>query len=279
MNRDNAPMPDVALELSGVTYRYPGAATAALEGVSLRVGAGETLAVVGPNGAGKTTLLRLLLGLVDPSAGSVRVCGVSAAEARRRRLVGYVSQRTELERWIPLTGVEAVAMAASMGSRRIGGGRAARARAREQLDRVGAMGYADRPVGSLSGGELQRVLIARALAVDPRVLALDEPTVGIDAAGQARFGDLLSSLRKDKSLTIVLVSHDLRAVASGWAMCDRVACVRRTIHFHDAPGGVTPQVLAEVFEHDLSPVFGEMHVDAHRAADCDHDHAHGGGGS
>jgi zinc transport system ATP-binding protein len=275
---------EAAIEFEGVTYRYPGAAAPAVEGVSLRVERGSTLAIVGPNGAGKTTLLRLALGLIRGHSGTVRVCGVPATEARRRRLVGTVGQRSELESWLPLTGREVVSMAAGLARRAT----PARERVERAIERVGAGAYADRVVGGLSGGELQRVLIARALAVEPQILALDEPTVGIDAAGQHRFGELLSELNRssggDGDLTIVLVSHDLRAVASGWASCDRVACVRRTVHFHDAPGGVTPQVLAEVFEHDLAPVFGEMHVDAHRAADCDHDHGHphthhdGGGG-
>ncbi len=267
-----------AIELGGVTYRYPGAAAPAVEGVNLRVERGSTLAIVGPNGAGKTTLLRLMLGLVRGYEGTVRVCGVSPVEARRRRLVGTVGQRAEVEGWLPLTGREVVSLAAGLVRR----GARVRERVQRALERVGAARYADRAVGSLSGGEQQRVLIARALAVEPEVLALDEPTVGIDAAGQQRFGELLGALRApadgDRPLTIVLVSHDLRAVASGWASCDRVACVRRTVHFHDAPGGVTPQVLAEVFEHHLAPVFGEMHVDAHRASECPHQHEGGGGG-
>jgi len=116
---------------------------------------------------------------------------------------------------------------------------------------------------------LQRVWIARALANRPRLLLLDEPTVGIDPAGQQQFSDLLTRLRNEMDLTIVVVSHDLRTVAAG---CDRVACLARTLHFHDAPGGLTPAVLAEVFRHDVSAIFGDVHIDAHRAAECSHHH-------
>lgn len=111
---------------------------------------------------------------------------------------------------------------------------------------------------------------------------LDEPTVGIDAAGQQRFSALIERLNKGLGLTIVVVSHDLRTIATS---CDRVACLRRTLHYHDAQGGLTPAVLAEVFSHDIEAVFGEVHIDAHAAADCHdpthhhhHAHDHGGGG-
>lgn len=148
---------------------------------------------------------------------------------------------------------------------------------------LGIADLADRPVGKLSGGQFQRTLIARALAVGARVLLLDEPTVGIDVTGQRRFAELLTSLRDRLGVTIVVVSHDLRTIA---AASDRVACLSRTLHSHVAPEGLTPAVLAEVFRHDVEGVFGEVHVDAHPAADCDdpahhhhhhHDHAKGGG--
>lgn len=268
-------MGDAAVVFDNVTYRYPGAREPAVEGISLRIETGGALAVVGPNGGGKTTLLKLMLGLLEPDAGRVEVCNVPAREARRRRFVGYVGQRVDAELSFPASARQVVAMAAAgaiPGWRRVGAD--VRRAVDEAIERVGATAYAEKAVGALSGGQLQRVLIARALAVRPRVLALDEPLVGIDAAGQERFAELLRSLRTDRSLTIVLVNHDLRAVASGAAMCDRVACVRRGLHFHDAPGGITPQVLAEVFEHDLTPVFGAMHVDAHAAGACPGGHEH-----
>ncbi len=266
-------MGEAAVVFEGVTYRYPGAREPAVEGISLRIESGSAVAVVGPNGGGKTTLLKLMLGLLEPASGRVEVFGLPAGEARRRRMVGYVGQRVEAELTFPASARQVVRMAAASGvpGWRRAGRRVERA-VDEALERVGAAPYAQRAVGALSGGQLQRVMIARALAVGPRVLALDEPLVGIDAAGQERFGELLRSLRADPSLTIVLVNHDLRAVASGASMCDRVACVRRGLHFHDAPGGISPQVLAEVFEHDLTPVFGEMHVDAHAASECPGDH-------
>lgn len=269
-----------AVEFERVTFGYPGGAKPALEGVSLRVEAGERLGVLGPNGGGKSTLLKIALGLIGGYEGRVSVCGMPPRKARRAGLIGYVPQRSEAVLGFPVSARQAVAMAAE---RRApfwrGGSIEERSAADRALELVGAADFASTPVGRLSGGQLQRVLIARALAARPKVLAIDEPTVGIDAAGQRRFAELLATLHRELGLTILIVSHDVRAVAAG---CDRVACLARTLHFHDAPKGLTPQVLAEVFRHDVSSVFGDLHVDAHLAAACpveghEHVHAHAPG--
>jgi len=262
-----------------VTFAYPGSTAPALEGVSLRVEAGERLGVLGPNGGGKSTLLKIALGLLPGFIGEVRVFGMPPRRARRTGLIGYVPQRSEAILGFPVSVRQAVEMAAV---RRAPFWRGANVDERNAVDRslelVGARDLASRPVGRLSGGQLQRVLIARALAGRPKILALDEPTVGIDAAGQRRFADLLGNLHRELGLTILIVSHDVRAIA---AVCDRVACLARTLHFHDAPRGLTPQVLAEVFRHDVSSVFGDLHVDAHLAESCpvegEHAHEHGEG--
>jgi len=265
-----------AIQYQGVTFVYPRAAggtgspRAAIENITLDVRAGERLGILGPNGGGKSTLLKLTLGLLRGYSGSIRVFGVSPEEARRRRLIGYVPQRVEAELAFPLSVRQVVQMAAAPGA-------AGRKDVDEALALVGASDLAERAIGKLSGGQLQRVMIARALAGKPRLLLLDEPTVGIDIAGQHRFADLLSSLHDRLGLTIVVVSHDLRTIASG---CDRVACLARTLHSHVAPEGLTPRVLAEVFSHDVAAIFGDLHVDAHLAAEChdpSHEHQHGPG--
>ena len=265
-------MTQAALEFDRVSYTYPGGQQA-LRAVSLRGEAGERLGVLGPNGGGKSTLLKIALGLLTPDEGEVRVWGMSPRQARREGVVGYLAQRMEAALDFPLSARQTVEVGAA---RRLAPWRAVPRAMRERVDRaielVGAAAYADRPVGRLSGGQLQRVLIARAVACEPKILALDEPTVGVDAEGQRRFGALLSTLHRELGLTILLVSHDIRSVAAG---CDRVACLARTLHFHDAPGGLTPQVLAEVFSHEVAAAFGgEVHVDAHSAHDCPGDHAH-----
>lgn len=291
-------MSGVAIRYARVSFSYGGAGSAAeregeceenrgdavqsdrlvLKDVTFDVREGECLGVLGPNGGGKSTLVKLTLGLLRGYSGTIEVLGRTPERARAERLVGYVPQRVEAELATPICARQAVELA---GSQREpwwrGVSRECREHAGRMLALVGAAELAEQPVGRLSGGQLQRVMIARALAARPRLLLLDEPTVGIDAAGQQRFAQLLAELRRELALTIVIVSHDIRAIAAG---CDRVACLSRTLHFHDAPRGLTPGVLAEVFRHDLSGVFGDVHVDAHRADQCGiagHDHSHGDG--
>ena len=118
----------------------------------------------------------------------------------------------------------------------------------ELIDRVGLAALADQPIGSLSGGQLQRAYIARALAPRPRLLLLDEPTTGIDQGGQQRFIDFLQDLKNDLGLTVVFVSHDLRAVS---AISDRIACLNGTLHYHDVPDHLPAGLVYEMFACDL----------------------------
>lgn len=263
-----------AVRYRAVTFAYPSdPARPAVESITLDVSPGERLGILGPNGGGKSTLIKLTLGLLAGFSGEISIFGLSPREAVRRRIMGYVPQRSEAELAFPISGREAVTMAATLALPpwRLAG-RAERDSVDEALAFVSAADFADRPVGTLSGGQLQRIAIARSLVCRPRLLLLDEPTVGIDVAGQQQFGDLLSRLSRDLGLTIMVVSHDLRTIAAG---CDRVACLSRTLHSHGEPRGLTPAVLAEVFRHDVAAIFGDLHVDAHSAAACrDPSHSH-----
>lgn len=260
-------MPDIAVQFSHVSFAYPGSAEAfALRDVTLDVGVGARLGVLGPNGGGKSTLLKLTLGLIRPSHGAVSVFGLSPQAAALQGLVGYVPQRSGAEQAFPLSVRQMVEMGPAL---RLAPwqklSREQHAGVEAALAAVGASAIAAQHVGSLSGGQFQRVQIARALASRPRLLLLDEPTVGIDVAGQQQFAELLAKLRDDFGITVMVVSHDIRTVASG---CDRIACLSRTLHSHVAPAGLTPTVLAEVFRHDVAAIFGDLHVDAHPAASC-----------
>jgi zinc transport system ATP-binding protein len=244
-----------------------------LENVSLTVRAGERLGILGPNGGGKSTLLKLTLGLLGNYKGTISICGRTPEESRRAGLIGYVPQHNECELAFPLSVRQVVAMPAVL---RLAAWRKPSLSTTAAVERaihvVGADAFADQPIGHLSGGQRQRAMIARALAFEPKILVLDEPMVGVDIGGQQQFAQLILRLNKELGITIVVVSHDIRAVAAG---CDRVACLSRTLHFHDAPRGLTPAVLAEVFRHDVAAVFGDLHVDAHAAATCsDPTHTH-----
>jgi ABC-type Mn2+/Zn2+ transport system ATPase subunit len=196
-------MSESLLTLEDVSIGYEGRAI--LEHVSLTIERGEFVALLGPNGAGKTTLLRGVLGLVSVLAGDVR-WGFD----RRLRPPGYVPQRETLDEIFPLTVTEVVLMgvyARLSPFRPVG--RRERAHALECLRQVGLTELKDQPFWALSGGQKQRVLIARALAVEPEVMLLDEPTAGVDPAAEDAIMAVISRLH-DEGLTVVLVSHQLR---------------------------------------------------------------------
>lgn len=178
-----------------------------LSGVDLTVRRGDFLAVVGPNGGGKTTLLRALLGVLPPLSGA-RLQPAPLA-------VGYVPQRDQVDAIWPLSAAEVVAMGRA---RLVPPGRRLRpgdqAMVQRALDRVGIAAHAGRPFRDLSGGQRQRALIARALAAEPELLALDEPTSGMDPAGELDVLELLEALHREQGLTVAMISHRLDAVAS-----------------------------------------------------------------
>lgn len=256
----HSPAADIVC-LDRVSYRYPqgqgeGARKAgdwALRDVTLHVEAGCNLGIVGPNGAGKSTLIKILLGLLPGYEGQVHIMGMTPQQAcRQGNIVGYVPQRHEVEWRFPVN----VRQVVNMGL--VGKTGLFRRHKKEDLDyaqqmmeKVGIAHLAHRPIGDLSGGQQQRTFIARALAARPRVLILDEPLVGVDEEGQRHFATLMHDLHKSLGLTVLLVSHDLKAVAAG---CNRVACLNQRIHYHDAPGGLTKEVLRDVFAHDIAPI-------------------------
>jgi len=238
-----------AICVENLTYVYPDG-TVALKDINLHVQAGSTLAVIGPNGAGKTTLLKVILGLLVDHQGTVKVMGLSPQQARRRGgIVSWVPQRSHVDWRFPITVREAVRLGL-IGKKAILG----RYRSEDLeyveylLDVLELKALADKPVGTLSGGMQQRVLIGRALAPRPRILMLDEPMVGVDEPRQKAFHALMGRIHQEFSLTMVIVSHDLRAVL---ASCQRVACLSRTLHFHDVPEHLGRDVLARVFKCEL----------------------------
>jgi zinc transport system ATP-binding protein len=223
-----------ALELDRVSFAYRGGPPV-LEDVSLTVEQGAFVAIAGPNGGGKTTLLRLALGLERPTRGVVRLFGL-APGSRARPRVGYVAQRAQLASGTPVTVREAVetgrlAVRGPFGPLR-GEDREAVARA---IDRVGLSHRADSPLRRLSGGLQQRAFIARALAAEPELLALDEPTTGVDATAQESLAELRGELRHELGVTILYVSHEFGAVER---VVSRLVLVRGRIVFDGDPAAL-----------------------------------------
>jgi zinc transport system ATP-binding protein len=234
-----------------------------LKHIDLAVARGSTLGVIGPNGGGKTTLIKLLLGLLRPTRGSIAIDGLSPLDAvRRGDVIGYLPQNPRVPANFPIS----VRQLARLGL--VGKTGLLRRAPREDLtfvegllERVGICEIADEPIGALSGGQLQRALFARALAARPRLLLLDEPTTGIDRSGQQRFIEFLQALKRELALTVVFVSHDLRAVT---AIADRIACLNVTLHYHDVPERMPAELVYRMFSCDLQAmgIGGEPHEGA-----------------
>ncbi len=224
-----------------------------LESVSLDVRPGDFIAIIGPNGGGKTTLLRAILGLVPRSSGSITLFGGSPEEMRSR--VGYLPQRTNFDADFPLTGREVVASGRLVGW--FGRRRTMRA-VEEALEQVGMVEHADRPIGAYSGGQLQRILLARALVGRPELLLLDEPTAHVDPQFHGSFYDLLERLCENTP--ILLTTHDIGAVST---YVKSVGCLSRRLHYHG-----TRELTHEMLEHAYGcPVDIVAHAVPHRLLD------------
>lgn len=194
-----------------------------LENVSLEIGRGDYLAIIGPNGGGKTTLLKIILGLLEPDSGAV-----TWHDSQAKQHIGYVPQFAGFERNFPLSVREVVQMGRLRGSRLF---QAYSGEDKQQvadtLERLGLSSIADKPVGALSGGQLQRVLIARALVTHPEILFLDEPIASIDQDSRYALTEILKEL--NARIPIVIVTHDITAFASDVM---HIACVNTRLFFH-----------------------------------------------
>lgn len=213
------------VEINNVTFAYNG--QTALQDVSLEIRQGDFIAMIGPNGGGKTTLLKLILGLLKPDKGIIRVVGQSTQKASA--CIGYVPQDVHINRSFPITAMDVVLMGKLEPGKRWARKTASNRReAIAALERLEMAALAEKKIGELSGGQCQRVFIARALVTQPQLLLLDEPTASIDTKGQADFFEMLKAL--NKHVTIVVVSHDLLAVSR---YVKSVACVNRGLHYHN----------------------------------------------
>jgi len=210
-----------AIEMEDVSYSINGREI--LRDINLRVPVGELLAVIGPNGGGKTTLLKLITGQIKPVRGTVRVLGMRPEDARPG--LGYLPQRSHFKTDFPIDVLQTVLIGAYRKFEAPTDDD--REKALRALEMVGMLEYMDRKIGELSGGELQRVLLARALVREPDLLLLDEPTASVDPAFRGSFYRIIDELRGE--MTIVIVSHDIGTVARH---VDSVACLNHRIFVH-----------------------------------------------
>jgi zinc transport system ATP-binding protein len=251
-------MKDLIVEIKNVCFAYNGQTV--LEGVSLDIRQGDFIAMIGPNGGGKTTLLKLILGLLKPAKGSIRVLGDTTERASHH--IGYVPQDIHINRSFPITAMDIVLMGKLEPERRWTKNSAQdRREALNALKQMEIEPFANRKIGELSGGQRQRMFIARALVSQPKLLLLDEPTASIDAKGQAEFYSLLKTLNKD--IPILVVSHDLVAIST---YVKSVACVNKRLHYHNQ-AEITGEMLEEMYpctDEEVCPVELIAHGLPHR---------------
>lgn len=233
-------MSSTALHIDKLSVCYKN--TMAISDISFDVEDGEYLGIIGPNGGGKSTLLKAILGLVPLSSGTVEIYGEK--NNKNKSYIGYVPQFASVDKHFPITLLEVVLTGClkpglspffkySSSNKKT---------AYELLERVGILDLANRQISELSGGEFQKMLIARALAAKPKLLLLDEPTASVDASSRDQIYNLLTELNKD--MTIILVTHDLLAVSS---QINRLACLNGHLVYHGEP---------ELSEHIVNSLYG-----------------------
>ena len=238
------------IRFSHATFGFPG--VIALKDITLEIAEGEFIGIIGPNGSGKTTLCKAVLGLMRPLEGSLQIFDCSCEELRchHRARIGYLPQKGRLDQNFPITVLETVMMGryGVLGLFR----RPARQDqeiALQALANVGMQDHRDTALGHLSGGQQQRVLIARALAQQPQVLLLDEPTTGIDITTQHSVLDLIRRLHRDFGLTVLLVTHDINMIRS---KVDRLVLLKTRLFAAGAPEAVLKlDILQQVYGKDL----------------------------
>lgn len=232
------------VEVEGLMFSYRKGDAPTLEDVNFTIKCGESGCIVGPNGGGKSTLLKLMLGLLTPDRGSVKIFGLTPDAAARR--IGYMPQYHQLDAAFPATVLEVALMGRA---RKNLFGRYSKddlEKTRSALAEMGCSGIEKRSFSTLSGGQRQRVLIARALASEPELLLLDEPTANIDPGAEEQFYATLELLKG--RMTVLTVSHDLGFVSRE---TDHIICVNRKVSVHNS-GNFTSETADEVYHHKVN---------------------------
>ncbi|MDK2952324.1 MAG: zinc transport system ATP-binding protein [Kosmotogales bacterium] len=223
-------MNEIAIDLKNVSADYEN--VRAIDNISLQVKKGEFLGIIGPNGGGKSTLLKVILGLHKPVKGTVKVLGKNIYKSEEKPIIGYVPQASTFDRKFPISVMDVILMA------RLGNGFSLFKKYKTEdkeiainiLEELELIDFRKRQIGQLSGGQLQRVLIARALAVQPELILLDEPTASVDSSSRSSIFEILKQL--NEKITIVVVTHDLEAVSSYFKS---LACMNFSLHYHGNP--------------------------------------------
>ncbi|WP_068672849.1 metal ABC transporter ATP-binding protein [Oceanobacillus sp. Castelsardo] len=236
------------VSMNNVSYAYE--KKIVLDQIDFEIPKGSFMGLIGPNGGGKTTLIKLLLGLLKPDEGTIKIYGEPISRFKGRSKIGFVSQKANsFNRGFPATVFEVVSTGLTA---KIGYFKFMNKKHKEKIlqaiDQVGMSEYTYQNIGNLSGGQQQRVFIARALVSDPELLILDEPTVGIDYENVKRFYDLLHQLHEKRNITLLLVTHDTGTMTEH---ATDIVCLNKTLHFHGKP-----EEYRSLSEMELSNFYG-----------------------
>lgn len=244
---------DSVIQIKNLTASYNN--EIALQDISMEIFKGEFVGILGPNGSGKTTLLKTILGLILPGNGEIRLFGGPVDSAARKRM-GYVPQKGSIDLTFPVKVFDAV----MMGRYPMMGlfsypSRSDRMVVEEVLKGVDAWHLKDKPIGELSGGQVQRVWIARALVSNPEILLLDEPTTGLDVKSQGQIIDLIHHIHKDNGLTVLYVTHEVNNVS---CYLDKVAYLKKNLYAYGHPNEVIKvETLREVYAGEVEVLQGD----------------------
>lgn len=232
------------IQINNLHFQYD-SSEEILKGINLTLNQGEVLGVIGPNGGGKTTLLKILVGILTPTNGTYVVGGVNILSKKfPNQLFGYVPQKKELNTIFPLTAIELLRLECPDGF--------SNKELKDYILRYKLQDFLNQQINRLSGGQLQRLLIARSLLKHPKVLLLDEPSTGLDTEGIDQLGHLINTIKNDAQQGIVIVDHNIKQILS---YSDRVLCLNKSHHWHDEKHKLSKHILESVYhceyEHEL----------------------------
>jgi len=226
-----------ALEINDVSFEYV-KDISVIDNVSFSIPEKATTILIGPNGSGKTTLLKIMIGLLEPTSGTVRVYGKKPKDMRNN--IGYVPQKLYFDKTFPITVMEFLKLADTSSEDEI----------LSILESVGANNLAPSRIGELSGGQLQRILIARSLLGKPKILFLDEPVSGIDISGEQNFYDLIKDIQEKYGVTVVMVSHEVNVVSQ---IANQVICINKEMLCSGEPSeALLPEVIEQLYGKNVS---------------------------
>ncbi len=232
-----------AINFNNVNFNFDSATV--LEDVSFVINSGDFISILGPNGGGKTTMAKLMLGIYTPNSGKVLIQGKSPRQTRD--IIGYVPQYSLFDPNFPVSVMDVVLMG-RINNFSIRYSKNDKEKAEKAMENVGINDLRSKPYSDLSGGQRQRVLIARAIATDPQILLLDEPTANVDAAVEYKMSAMLGKLQK--TMTILLITHDLGFVSE---LVNKVICVNKKVHIHPT-SGITEEHIRELYHDNMKIV-------------------------